>query len=114
MDLSIYFESRKFRQPYLERTQSVGIVCVLWALLSGPIYFWKKGARIEAMLLAVAAVLDHAAARGDPGTAVAAGALRAATLGAASDGIRTFDLGGDSSTTDVVDEVISRLRSSTG
>jgi hypothetical protein len=56
MDLSIYFESRKFRQPYLERTQSVGIVCVLWALLSGPIYFWKKGARIEAMLLAVASV----------------------------------------------------------
>jgi isocitrate/isopropylmalate dehydrogenase len=74
----------------------------------------KDVANPMAMLLAVAAVLDHAAARGDPGTAVAAGALRAATLGAASDGIRTFDLGGDSSTTDVVDEVISRLRSSTG
>ena len=65
-----------------------------------------------AMLLAEAAVLDYAADRGDPGTAVAAAALRAATLGAASDGIRTFDLGGDCSTTEVVDDVIRRLRSS--
>jgi len=54
-------------------------------------------------------VLDHAAGRGDPDVATAAGALREATLGAASDGIRTFDLGGDASTSEVVEEVIDRL-----
>ena len=33
-----------------------------------------------------------------------------ATLGAARDGVRTMDLGGEASTTDVVDEVLARLR----
>jgi hypothetical protein len=56
MDQSSYLESRKFRQPYLERTQSAGAVCVLWALLSGPIYFWKNGAQIETSLLVLASV----------------------------------------------------------
>ena len=56
MDLSIYLEPRKFRQPYTERTQIVGVSSVLWAMLSGPFYFWKKGARSEALLLAVASV----------------------------------------------------------
>jgi isocitrate/isopropylmalate dehydrogenase len=69
----------------------------------------KDVANPMAMLLACAAVLDHAAGRGDPDVATAARALREATLGAASDGIRTFDLGGDASTTEVVDEVIERL-----
>jgi 3-isopropylmalate dehydrogenase len=72
----------------------------------------KDVANPMAMLLALAAVLDYAAARGDAGTARAAVALRTATLGAAADGVRTFDLGGDASTTEVVDEVISRLRAS--
>jgi isocitrate/isopropylmalate dehydrogenase len=74
----------------------------------------KDVANPMAMLLAVAAVLDYAADRGDPGTVLAASALREATLGAASDGVRTFDLGGDRSTTEVVDDVIRRLRFSTG
>ena len=69
----------------------------------------KDVANPMAMLLACAAVLDHAAARGDPAVAVAAGAIRQATLGAAADGVRTFDLGGDASTTEVVDEVLARL-----
>jgi isocitrate dehydrogenase (NAD+) len=69
----------------------------------------KDVANPMAMLLACAAVLDHAATRGDPSIADAAGAIRAATLGAAADGIRTFDLGGDASTTEVVDEVLARL-----
>jgi isocitrate/isopropylmalate dehydrogenase len=62
-----------------------------------------------AMLLACAAVLDHAAG-GDAVVARAAAAIRLATLGAAADGIRTFDLGGEASTSAVVDEVLRRLR----
>jgi isocitrate/isopropylmalate dehydrogenase len=61
------------------------------------------------MLLACAALLDYAA-RGDALVGERAAALRRATLGAAADGIRTFDLGGDSSTSGVVDEVLARLR----
>jgi hypothetical protein len=40
----------------------------------------------------------------------AAAAIRLATLGAAADGIRTFDLGGEASTSEVVDAVLARLR----
>jgi isocitrate dehydrogenase (NAD+) len=69
----------------------------------------KDVANPMAMLLACAAVLDHAATRGDPAIAEAAHAIREATLGAAADGIRTFDLGGNASTTEVVDEVLARL-----
>lgn len=69
----------------------------------------KDVANPMAMLLACAAVLDHAATRGDAAIARAAHAIREATLGAAADGIRTFDLGGDASTTEVVDEVLVRL-----
>ena len=47
---------------------------------------------------------------GDAAVAEAAAAIRRATLGAAADGIRTFDLGGEASTSEVVDEVLARLR----
>ena len=47
--------------------------------------------------------------RGDAVVAEAAAAIRRATLGAAADGIRTFDLGGEASTSEVVDEVLVRL-----
>jgi isocitrate/isopropylmalate dehydrogenase len=40
----------------------------------------------------------------------AAAVIRGATLGAAADGIRTFDLGGEATTSGVVDEVIRRIR----
>jgi isocitrate/isopropylmalate dehydrogenase len=69
----------------------------------------KNVANPMAMLLACAAVLEHAGENGHDGTASAATAIRTATLGAALDGIRTFDLGGQSSTSEVVDEVVSRL-----
>ncbi len=68
----------------------------------------KDVANPMAMLLACAAVLDHAA-RGDPDVLCAAAGIRSATLGAAADGIRTFDLGGDASTSGLVDEVLVRL-----
>lgn len=69
----------------------------------------KNVANPMAMLLACAAVLDHAAGRGAPEAADAAAAIRAATLGAAAAGIRTFDLGGSASTSEVVDDVLRRL-----
>lgn len=68
----------------------------------------KNVANPTAMLLACAAVLDHAA-EADPGVGAAARAIREATLGTAADGVRTFDLGGDASTFQVVDEVVHRV-----
>ena len=76
---------------------------------TAPSLMGKNVANPMAMLLACAAVLDHAA-RGDAVVAEAAAAIRLATLGAAADGIRTFDLGGEASTSEVVDEVLLRLR----
>ncbi|MHB1712660.1 MAG: isocitrate/isopropylmalate family dehydrogenase, partial [Acidimicrobiales bacterium] len=70
----------------------------------------KDVANPMAMLLACAAVLDHAASRGDPGAAGVGQAIRDATIATAVDGIRTFDLGGDRSTTEVVDEVVERMK----
>jgi isocitrate dehydrogenase (NAD+) len=72
----------------------------------------KDVANPMAMLLACAALLDHAASRGAEQAGVAGQAIRAATLGAAADGIRTFDLGGNASTTEVVTEVIDRVTKS--
>ena len=70
----------------------------------------KNVANPMAMLLAGAALLDQAAARLDePRFRDAGSRLRAATLQGAAQGVRTFDLGGDSSTSDVVDDVIERL-----
>lgn len=70
----------------------------------------KNVANPMAMLLACAAVLEHAGYRGDDQCARASVALREATLSAAAGGVRTFDLGGEASTSDVVDEVIIRLK----
>jgi isocitrate/isopropylmalate dehydrogenase len=70
----------------------------------------KNVANPMAMLLACAAVLEHAGIHGDERAAEASRTLRTATLAAAMDGIRTFDLGGSASTSEVVDEVVSRMR----
>ena len=50
------------------------------------------------------------AGTGDADIARAGRAIRQTTLSVAADGIRTFDLGGDESTSGVVDEVLRRLR----
>lgn len=70
----------------------------------------KNVANPMAMLLACAAALDHAPGGDDSDVARAARSIRDATLGAAADGIRTFDLGGGASTSEVVDEVVRRIR----
>ena len=71
----------------------------------------KNVANPMAMLLANAALLDQASAKlGVPAFRHAGARLRKATLEGAADGFRTFDLGGDSTTSGVVDDVIARLR----
>ena len=73
----------------------------------------KNVANPMAMLLAQAALLEHAAIHlGDENFRHGAQRLRTATLEGAAAGIRTFDLGGDSTTSGVVDDVIGRLRES--
>jgi isocitrate dehydrogenase (NAD+) len=74
----------------------------------------KNVANPMAMLLACSAVLEHAGFRGDDQCARAARTLRDATLATADDGIRTFDLAGEASTSEVVDEVIRRVRIARG
>ena len=44
---------RTFRSSFGGVTQTVGIESVLWVLFLGPIYFWRKGALIEALVLGV-------------------------------------------------------------
>jgi isocitrate/isopropylmalate dehydrogenase len=70
----------------------------------------KNVANPMAMLLAEAALLDQAALHlSDPNFRHAALRLRNATLAGAAAGVRTFDLGGESTTSEVVDDVIDRL-----
>ena len=80
---------------------------------TAPSLMGKNVANPMAMLLAGAALLDQAAVRfGEPRYRLAGVRLRSATLEGAADGVRTFDLGGESSTSEVVDDVIARLRAS--
>ncbi len=73
----------------------------------------KNVANPMAMLLAQAALLDHAAIHlGEESFRHAANRLRDATLEGAAEGVRTFDLGGDTTMSGVVDDVIARLRAS--
>jgi isocitrate/isopropylmalate dehydrogenase len=69
----------------------------------------KNVANPMAMLLACAAALEQASGHASQKVGEAAVAIREATLRTAADGIRTFDLGGSASTSEVVDEVILRL-----
>lgn len=56
MDLSVYVRPRAFQQPYSKVSRAVGIQSVLWVLMLGPIYYWKQGAMIEAILLSLASI----------------------------------------------------------
>jgi isocitrate/isopropylmalate dehydrogenase len=70
----------------------------------------KDVANPMAMILACAAVLHYAAERGTADAEPASRAVYDATLGAAGDGIRTHDLGGEASTSEVCAEVVRRVR----
>lgn len=78
---------------------------------TAPALLGRNLANPMAMLLACAALLDHATRRGHRGAASLARVLRDVILETAADGVRTIDLGGNASTSDVVDEVITRLSS---
>jgi len=67
----------------------------------------KNVANPMAMILAVAGVLHHMPERASRG---ASRAIYEATLEAVSDGIKTVDLGGHSSTGEFTDEVVRRVR----
>jgi isocitrate dehydrogenase (NAD+) len=78
---------------------------------TAPSLLGKNVANPMAMLLAGAAILDQASIHLNDARYHEAGArLRSATLSGATEGIRTFDLGGKASTSEVVDDVIARLR----
>ena len=71
----------------------------------------KDVANPMAMLLSCAAVLHQAALRGHDDAEAASRAVYDAVLEAVGAGCRTPDLGGEASTTEYVDEVITRVRS---
>jgi hypothetical protein len=56
IDLSIYSRPRVFQEPFFKITETVGVQSVSWAFIFGPFFYWKKGARIEAVLMFLAAV----------------------------------------------------------
>lgn len=52
-----YFRTRIYRSPMGSQVQSVSGLSILWALLLGPIYFWRKKAMIPAILFFAAEAL---------------------------------------------------------
>jgi isocitrate/isopropylmalate dehydrogenase len=70
----------------------------------------KDVANPMAMLLACGAVLQYAGEGGHAEAARAGAAIFEAIMATAAAGIRTHDLGGAASTTEVVDAVLERLR----
>lgn len=52
MPLNLFTATRVFQSPYLRRTETLsGWRAILGALLSGPFYYWKKQAPVEAAVL---------------------------------------------------------------
>jgi hypothetical protein len=51
-----FFRRRVFKHPFGEDTESVGLHSMMFALLTGPIYYWKKRARLEAVVLCTISV----------------------------------------------------------
>ncbi|HUH85371.1 MAG TPA: hypothetical protein VLX85_12245 [Stellaceae bacterium] len=54
MDFSIYAQPRKFALPRLNKTAQVGGDAALKALVSGPIFFWRKGALTAGVIAGMA------------------------------------------------------------
>jgi isocitrate dehydrogenase (NAD+) len=70
----------------------------------------KDVANPMAMTLACAAVLHYAGERGHADAQAASRAIYEAVFEASAAGVRTHDLGGSASTSEVVDEVVGRVR----
>lgn len=69
----------------------------------------KNIANPMAMVLACAALLEHAGQAGNKKAQRAASSIRNAALNTVASGIRTVDLGGTNSTSEVVDEIVRRI-----
>ena len=67
-----FFRRRVFRHPFAGTTESIGVHSVMFALLTGPIYYWQKRARIEAVVLSIVGV---ALLVYDPDSALVSGAV---------------------------------------
>ena len=77
---------------------------------TAPSLLGKDVANPMAMLLASAAVLDYAAARGYEGAGAASTAIYDAVMESIADGVKTVDLGGGASTSEFTLAVIERVR----
>jgi isocitrate dehydrogenase (NAD+) len=77
---------------------------------TAPALFGKDIANPMAMVLACAAVLHYAGERGAEGAEPASRAIYEATLEGAAAGVRTPDLGGQATTTEVCEDVARRAR----
>jgi hypothetical protein len=53
MHLSDITRRRVFEQPYSKARREIGPQSILWSLLFGPFYYWRQGALIEAVLVAI-------------------------------------------------------------
>ena len=54
MDLSVYSRPRRFSLPHLDITRAVDSSAIVWAVVTGPFFFWRKGAMIEGFVVAAA------------------------------------------------------------
>ena len=70
----------------------------------------KDLANPMAMILACAAVMGQAAAKGFGGAERASRAIYEATLETTAGGVKTFDLGGHASTSEFTTDVVGRIR----
>jgi isocitrate dehydrogenase (NAD+) len=77
---------------------------------TAPALFGSNLANPMAMLLACAAILHHAALAGYAGAALASRAIYESVLEGSAAGVRTPDLAGHASTTDVTRDVCDRVR----
>ena len=77
---------------------------------TAPALMGKDIANPMAMILATAAVLHYAEARGHEGAETASRAIYESVLEATASGVRTPDLGGHASSSEFTSEVISRVR----
>jgi isocitrate dehydrogenase (NAD+) len=77
---------------------------------TAPSLLGKDVANPMAMLLASAAVLDYAAARGYEGAGPASTAIYDGVMESIADGIKTVDLGGGASTSEFTSAVVERVR----
>ncbi len=70
----------------------------------------KDLANPMAMILACAAILGQAAAKGHPGADRASRAIYESTLEATAGGVKTFDLGGHATTSEFTDAVVEKVK----